>query len=115
MNKKGNAVSNGRLIMNGSATGFIWHGSASKWGVYFNNSWTDGTNTEPNVFNGKTLKYAYITENGENHVKVYADSTLVLDVVANGSSTQGLWIGQSSSSFYDIVVTEARIYEQEVS
>lgn len=104
---------NGRLLMHNADSGLVYRKATGQWEVY-DRAWKSYTvtNSDPSIFDGKTLKAIFTN----HHLKVYADSLLVYEGYGwcSGGEREltkvGSWDGYS---FYDMIVTGCRIYENE--
>lgn len=92
--------------------GFIYR-STGAWNFYHGGWGTDLATTDPDVFNGKTLKMKYYLSDVDSkvHTDVYADDTFIGGNTGKWNNyTNPLYIGSTGNSFHDAVITAVRIY-----
>lgn len=120
MSKQFGNSTHGRLIMPTTTEGFIWRHQTQQWAVYHSGSWyadDSGSTyvTDPNVFNGKTLKMLW---DNDDKLCVYADDILVYrcslpNALLNISSNFAIGGSYGSGGYYNLTVTGIRIYHNE--
>lgn len=120
MSWQGDNDVHGRLIMGDINNGFIWRKQTQKWELYQGQWYSDDSGssfvTDSNIFNGKTLKMLW---DNNDKLCIYADDVLVyrcpfVNALLGLSTKETFMIGSSTAqSFYNLTITEIRIYENE--
>ena len=106
-------TNHGRFIMTEPTHGFIYR-SSGKWAMYGGSGWVDGTVTDVNAFDGKTLKFVFSNPDAKNrplNMAVYDGDTLITEDGTYYSADTAILIGSASSSLYNVTITAIRVYE----
>jgi len=115
----------GRLIMfdnnsdpqasSAPTAGFIFRSNPAGWAC-FKRAWSATMNSDSSLFSGKTLVFKYYQDDDGYHSDIYCNDTLVGQYTDSSPwNTYGKFpvtIGcAGGQSYYDCVITAARIYE----
>ena len=107
-----NDISNPTIDSPAVGNGFIYR-STGAWNFYHGGWGTDLATTDPDVFNGKTLKMKYYLSDVDSkvHTDVYADDTFIGGNTGKWNNyVNPLYIGSTGNSFNEAVITAVRIY-----